>query len=137
MTGCCRFLVAKQHMKSHMSAGGCQLAKFTNISGKFPNLEKISSKSLANRIHISGKSKSTLRQIRQISGTNLMQITSKFHSNALLSVVTIFSSTSNVFKSTTRLKSKVFSLERLWTFVLVPSPSKKKQSVWFKVGRYG
>ena len=38
----------------------------------------------------------------------------------------------------TRLKSKVFSLERLWTLkILVPSPSQIGLSVVFNVGRKG
>ena len=36
----------------------------------------------------------------------------------------------------TRLKSKVFSLERVLTLTLFPSPLKIGLSVWFKVVRY-
>ena len=102
-----------------MSARGCQLAKFTNISGKFPNLEK-------NIKQIFGKSQSYIRKIlvnskankaniRQISGKSWTDANHKQSSDKYSFL--IISSTFTVFKSTTRLKSKVFSLERLYTFL--------------------
>ena len=64
---------------SYMSAAGCKLANFTNISGKFPNLEQISIKSLANCCHIYQVHLGRL--LGKANKANFRQILDKFDAN--------------------------------------------------------